>query len=180
MVEWRVTPDLVAYEVSDSGLVRRADTGQILKATENNRGYLVQQLNCDGRRRNFSVHRLVARCFIPNPDGKPQVNHKDGNKRNNSVENLEWCTGKENVRHAVALGLVNTVTYFRGAPERVGHGRIQKGEANFNSKITEDDVRAIRASAESGTTKAALAREFGVSPSMIGWIVKRQRWAHID
>ena len=64
------------------------------------KGYLrVDLYDADGRRKHKKVHRLVANAFIPNPDGKPQVNHKDGNKKNNSVTNLEWVTDKENKDH---------------------------------------------------------------------------------
>lgn len=66
-------------------------------------GYHVVQLYKDGNFESVLVHRLVATHFIPNPMGWPQVNHKDGNKANNAVDNLEWCTAKMNVRHAVAL-----------------------------------------------------------------------------
>ena len=64
------------------------------------KGYLrVDLYDSNGRRKHKKVHRLVANAFIPNPDGKPQVNHKDGNKENNSVTNLEWVTDKENKDH---------------------------------------------------------------------------------
>lgn len=59
----------------------------------------------DNKRKTFKVHRLVAQEFIPNDEGKPQVNHKDGNRRNNHVDNLEWVTGSENMKHAYRTGL---------------------------------------------------------------------------
>lgn len=72
-----------------------------LKPTITKKGYLRVDLKGKG----YSVHRLVAMAFIPNPLNKPQVNHIDGNKNNNNVKNLEWCTNSENQKHAVANGL---------------------------------------------------------------------------
>jgi hypothetical protein len=68
-------------------------------------GYVRVMLNKNGITKSFAVHRLIAKTFIPNPNNYPIVNHKDGNGRNNSVENLEWCTQKENVAHALANDL---------------------------------------------------------------------------
>ena len=70
-------------------------------------GYQAVTLAKDGVNRTFRVHKLVALAFIQNPDRKPEINHKDGNKHNNKAENLEWVTAKENQRHAISTGLRN-------------------------------------------------------------------------
>ena len=90
------------YEVSNMGRVRslnynrRIGKIKVLKPQNNGQGYLVVKLSKNREGKRFKVHRLVAQTFIPNPFGKPQVNHKDENKTNNNVENLEWVTAKEN------------------------------------------------------------------------------------
>ena len=106
MEEWR---DVVGtngeYKVSDMGKVVTSNTGRILKPCIDQRGYERVCLFKVDRRRRYKVHRLVAMAFIPNPENKPQVNHKDGNKRNNSVSNLEWVTNEENFKHSMENGL---------------------------------------------------------------------------
>lgn len=85
------------YAVSTWGNVINTDTGCVLYQEETKKGYLrVKLSNGHGEVRNHKVHRLVAKAFIPNMEGKPQVNHIDGNKKNNSVSNLEWVTNQEN------------------------------------------------------------------------------------
>lgn len=74
--------------------------GKILKQMKDKSGYLLVSLYKNKKARRWLVHRLVAETFIPNSENKPQVNHKDGNKQNNNVENLEWCTPQENTIHA--------------------------------------------------------------------------------
>ncbi len=84
------------YCVSDFGKVRNNKTGRILIPQESHHGYLRVDISVNGKRKNFYVHRLVADAFLPNPNNFPQINHKDENKKNNSVWNLEWCTGTYN------------------------------------------------------------------------------------
>lgn len=87
------------YQVSNLGRVKRVTTGRILKSYKDRGGYLRVDLCKSGKRKNHKIHRLVAQAFIPNPDNKLQVNHIDENKTNNSVDNLEWVTAKENCNH---------------------------------------------------------------------------------
>jgi len=84
------------YEVSNLGRIRNKKTGRILKPLKNTNGYLRLDLCKNGIRRAAKVHRLVAEAFIPNPQNLPCVNHKDENKINNCLDNLEWCTYEYN------------------------------------------------------------------------------------
>lgn len=86
------------YQVSNFGRVKsiKFGKGRILKPTTNLYGYLFVKLCKDGKVKPFTVHRLVAEAFLPNPDNLPQVNHKDENKQNNIVSNLEWCSAQYN------------------------------------------------------------------------------------
>ena len=150
-----------------------------LTYTLNNRGYFSVGI----RRKTFMVHRLVALAFIPNPEQKPHVNHIDGNKLNNHVSNLEWCTAKENNLHARQTGLHK---------QAVGHKikyqsdlTKQKALANLKdkSKLTPDQVRYVRQvfvprSKEFSAT--ALAQQFGTSVTAMCKIVKGQVYKDIE
>lgn len=92
------------YNIDNDGQVYNSK-GLQLKQRVNRDGYSQVILHKEGRQKNCSVHRLVANAFIPKVEGKDTVNHIDGNKQNNSVSNLEWCTHSENEKHAYATGL---------------------------------------------------------------------------
>lgn len=124
--------------------------------------FAVNLRNNSGERKLKKVHRLVAEAFIPNPGGLPQIDHKDGNKNNNSVSNLEWVTGEENYRRALNMGLA-----------------CSKGSRNGNAKLTDEQVTEIRKThiRESRNFGAmALSRKYGVHRSTIEKIVNGESW----
>lgn len=100
----------------------------IMKQITDAKGYKRVCLNENGKTKFKPIHRLVAEAFIPNKEGKPQVNHKDGDKTNNNVNNLEWCTNSENQKHAYRLGL-NKVT------GRAGRSKIAVKQISNKNEI---------------------------------------------
>ena len=102
------------YEVSNWGRVKSLKFGKekILKQSKNNKGYCLVTLSKNGTHKHFQVHRLVALHFLPNPNNLPQINHKDENKTNNNVDNLEWCTNEYNhnygtINERISKSLIN-------------------------------------------------------------------------
>lgn len=93
------------YQVSNLGRVKNLKTNYLLKENTSFGLYKMVALCVRYKKRLFSIHRLVAQAFIPNPLNKKEVNHLDGNKYNNNVSNLEWATRKENAQHAIKMGL---------------------------------------------------------------------------
>ena len=100
MEEWRAVPGYEGlYEVSNKGNVRNVRRNTLLRLSKTNNGYIRISLCKNGIKTGLTVHRLVAELFIPNPDNLPEVNHKDEDKTNNRVENLEWCDHKYNMNY---------------------------------------------------------------------------------
>lgn len=169
--EWR---DVKGYEglylVSNKGRVRSVDKveysqawnsrsrkGKLHSLTISGRtGYAQLNLYKDGAAETRTVHRLVAQAFIPNPDGKPEVNHKNGIRTDNRVENLEWVTASENVRHS----------FHELGREPDHHGRLSDAQ-----------VREIRAA--DGRQKD-IGERYGISSSLVGLIKRREIYKEVE
>lgn len=102
-------------EVSNEGRVRSLLRGEprVLKTQTDNKGYHRLRITIEREKTSYKIHREVAKAFIPNPENLPQVNHKDGNKSNNAVDNLEWISNRDNAHHAIENGLWKNV--FEGS-----------------------------------------------------------------
>ena len=98
--EWREVKEYSNYEVNQLGEIRHKKRQKILKPRSNNGGYQYVNFKINGKNTNFAVHRIVANAFIPNPNGCTEVNHKDYNKKNNCVDNLEWVSSSQNKQHS--------------------------------------------------------------------------------
>lgn len=146
--------------------------------TLNNRGYYSVGIH----KKTFMVHRLVAKAFLNKPEGKDYVNHKDGNKLNNNVDNLEWCTIKENNAHARATGLHKQA---RGHKINYQSSKTKaRALANLKdkSKLTESEVRYVRnvfIPRHPEFSATALANRFGTSVAAMVKIVKGETYKHV-
>jgi hypothetical protein len=107
-MNWVIVKGFENYEVNEEGVVRHRSTKRI-KHQRIIRGYYYCDLHFRGKRKNWSVHRIVATHFVKNLDNKPEVNHIDGDKFNNHYSNLEWCTRKENLKHARDNYLIDNI-----------------------------------------------------------------------
>lgn len=105
-ITWKICPIADFFEVSTNGDVRLATRKRNIKPCDNGHGYLyVVKVFSGNKKKHYYIHRLVATTFLDNPDNLPEVNHKDGDKRNNNVLNLEWCSRRDNKLHAYRTGL---------------------------------------------------------------------------
>lgn len=174
--QWRKIPGCEYYEASNLGRVkslarlqvfenkgkefRRRWPEKIMKPTKHRTGYMVLRIVHDGNLRWISVHQLVALAFIGHPN-ELTVNHKDGNKENNCIDNLEYITLSENMVHAHKTGLNNV-----------------RGENNPAAKLSENVVRQIR-KLLGGRTRKQIAAIVGCSKSCVDQVASGKTWKHV-
>lgn len=165
--EWKDIKDFEGlYKISNKGRIKalerkvigkfnsvRTIKEQYLTPTDNGRGYMVVALYKNGKRYFKKVHRLVAEAFIPNPENKSEVNHIDGNKKNNYVENLEWVTTKENCRHRQDnnLGNIEAATIAKYKP-------VIKYDLNTGEELEEFPSAKSAAEAAGSNRSESVAR----------------------
>lgn len=161
-MEWHTINSYPDYEITKSGLIRHIKQKKIKSVYLNDAGYKMVSINRNGKSRPERVHRLLMETFVDNPDCKPHVNHKNGNKLDNSFSNLEWCTNVENNNHALALKLIDN-----------------RGEKNGQAKLTELKVKEIKTLLSEKITQQKIADKYGVSRSCILGIHLGLRWKHV-
>lgn len=140
----------------------RINKGRKLKPFINTKANYYRVCFCVNEKREYLlVHRLVALAFVLNPDSKPCVNHKDGNKHNNAADNLEWVTYSENTQHAIDTGLMK-----------------MRGEDNPNAIFTEQQVREMRQLKNTMPVKD-IAISYGCGPEAVRQVINNRCWKHI-
>lgn len=141
-------------------------------------GYTYAYLCFQNKGKPIAIHRLVAQAYIPNPENKPCVNHINGIKSDNRIENLEWVTYSENNLHAYKTGLKMPVKHSNKTKKKMS--RMRTGECNPGSKITWEDVRGIREKYNQGCSRKDLSKFYNISLSTVRSIVNLKTWKEID
>lgn len=161
---WKPIKGFSGYQVSDHGRIKSLKFGKerILKPWVVGAGYLQVSLWNEGTEQKKLVHRLVLEAFMGNPEEKQECNHKNGNKTDNYLGNLEWKSHSENMRHADETGLWNI-----------------KGEKNSQAKLTENEVLEILNDSVAGVPQQEIAVKYNVDRSTISLIKTGRTWSHV-
>lgn len=147
------------YMISNTGRLASLKMCRDMKPAAGSDGYLETVIRVNGEKRNVAIHRLVALAFIPNPEHLAEVNHKDGNKNNNNVWNLEWMTHYDNVIHAIETGLRDNYL-----PKKYSKKKIHK----------------VCKLLEKGLDPSEISKRTGVSKSVIKSIRRGKSWKYIS
>ena len=169
------------YCIYENGVVENLSTHKKLKGTIRLHGYLVYRLSKQGKKYQFYAHRLVAQAFIPNPNNYTIVNHKDGNKLNNNVDNLEWCTQSYNMEHAHKKKLIKPFS-----EPLIFAGKISEQEqfkkidgfshyliSNYGRVINKDTNRVLKPSIVCGYYKVRLSEKGKVKDFLVHYLVQK-------
>lgn len=160
--DWRLVSSIPVLLASNLGRIKRVETGRVLKIRVAPHGYNTISFSFESKKRLKLVHRLVAEAWLGSCPSEKQVNHKDGNKSNNTPQNLEYLSPGENDLHAYRTGLKDA-----------------KGEKNGRAKLTEEVIKKIRALASNGDHYSQIARSFGITPSHCHAIITKKYWGHV-
>ena len=164
------------YSVSSNGRVFSKLKSKYLKFGNNGNGYLFVNLYFNKKPKAHYVHRLVAICFLENKSAKPQVNHKDCNKSNNNVSNLEWCYPSENINHAK-----DNKRFYTSDYQKLQTSKSNRGIKSHLSKLSENDVLEIKKQLkEKDKTQKEIAILFNTTRANIGAIKRNKSWKHIN
>lgn len=161
-MEFKTISEYPMYDISKNGIIRNRETKKIKSQYVGSTGYYMCTLTKDKKNKPKRVHRLLAELFIPNPNNELFINHIDGNKLNNSISNLEWCSHSYNMKHAFRTGLINNT-----------------GEKNGMSKLNEEKVKEIKILLSNKVSQYKIAELFNISRSAILKINLKQTWAHV-
>lgn len=161
---WKVCEDYPRLEVSNFGGLRHTKSKEPKYKRVHKSGYIYTQIKIDGKAKSLKVHRLVCQAFLENPEKKPFVNHKNLDKSDNRIENLEWVSVLENNRHAIENNAVP----------------VMQGSLNGRAKLNESLVHQVCKKFQDGLQPKEVVELFGISRQQATKIKAGFAWKHIS